>query len=76
LLRINRFDLVCLERNLNPKAACLRRREEEKSDDQPGNMNLMTSQGPMLMQTESSSIDGVGYMEQMHQSIQQPYWQQ
>ena len=24
------------ERNLNPKAACLKRREEEKSDDLPG----------------------------------------
>lgn len=64
------------ERNLNPKAACLRRREEEKSDDHPNNMNLMTSQGPMLMQTETSAIDGVGYMEQMHQSIPPPYWQQ
>ncbi|XP_071098707.1 transcription factor 12-like isoform X9 [Haliotis cracherodii] len=27
------------ERNLNPKAACLKRREEEKSDDMPGRMN-------------------------------------
>jgi hypothetical protein len=65
-----------LERNLNPKAACLRRREEEKSDDHNGNMNLMTSQPPILMPTESSSIDGAGFMEQMHQSIPPSYWPQ
>ena len=65
-----------LERNLNPKAACLRRREEEKSDDHNGNMNLMTSQPPILMPSESSSIDGAGFMEQMHQSIPPSYWPQ
>jgi len=64
------------ERNLNPKAACLRRREEEKSEDHNGNMNIITSQAPILMSTESSSIDGAGFMEQMHQSIPPPYWQQ
>lgn len=26
---------LCLERNLNPKAACLKRREEEKAEDGP-----------------------------------------
>ena len=64
------------ERNLNPKAACLRRREEEKSDDHNGNMNLIGSQPPMLMSAESSSVEGAGFMEQMHQSIPPPYWQQ
>jgi hypothetical protein len=65
---------VFLERNLNPKAACLRRREEEKSEDINGNMSLggqMPSSG-----VESSSIDGSNFMEQMHQSIPPPYWQQ
>jgi len=28
--------LLSSERNLNPKAACLKRREEEKADDMPG----------------------------------------
>jgi hypothetical protein len=64
------------ERNLNPKAACLRRREEEKSDDHNGNMNLITSQPPIHMPTESSSMEGAGFMEQMHQSIPPAYWQQ
>ncbi|CAF1208397.1 unnamed protein product [Adineta steineri] len=62
------------ERNLNPKAACLRRREEEKSEDQNGNMNL--SQAQILMPNESSSTDGTNFMEQMHQSIPPSYWQQ
>ncbi|CAF1041134.1 unnamed protein product [Rotaria sp. Silwood1] len=68
------------ERNLNPKAACLRRREEEKAEDLNGNMSLG---GPMpptgtggIMSTESSSIDGSNFMEQMHQSIPPSYWQQ
>lgn len=65
-----------LERNLNPKAACLRRREEEKSDDHGGNLSLMTSQPPMLLPTESSSMEGANFMEQMHQAIPPPYWQQ
>jgi hypothetical protein len=69
------FYKIFLERNLNPKAACLRRREEEKSEDHNGNMNLITSQGSILMPTESSSIDGATFIEQMHQSIP-PYWQQ
>jgi hypothetical protein len=65
-----------LERNLNPKAACLRRREEEKSDDLNGSMNLG---GPMAsggVGVESSSMDGPNFMEQMHQSIPPSYWQQ
>ncbi len=68
--------VLFLERNLNPKAACLRRREEEKSEDHNGNMDLLSSQAPILMPTESSSIDGAHFMEQMHQSIPPPYWQQ
>ncbi|CAF4131643.1 unnamed protein product [Rotaria socialis] len=64
------------ERNLNPKAACLRRRTEEKSDDHNGNMNVLTSQSSMLMPSESSSVDGSNFMEQMHQSIPPSYWQQ
>jgi hypothetical protein len=67
---------LCAERNLNPKAACLRRREEEKSDDLNGNMNMLVSQTSGLMPGESSSIDGNSFMEQMHQSIPPPYWQQ
>jgi hypothetical protein len=70
------YSLNCLERNLNPKAACLRRREEEKSEDLNGNMNIIPSQGPNHMPTESSSIDGTSFMEQMHQPIPPPYWQQ
>jgi hypothetical protein len=73
-MEINEF--FFLERNLNPKAACLRRREEEKSDDHNGNMNLITSQPPIHMPTESSSMEGAGFMEQMHQSIPPAYWQQ
>jgi len=64
------------ERNLNPKAACLRRREEEKSDDLNGNLNLNVQQGSTLIPGESSSIDGAAFMEQMHQSIPSSYWQQ
>ncbi|CAF3880724.1 unnamed protein product [Rotaria sp. Silwood2] len=68
------------ERNLNPKAACLRRREEEKAEDLNGNMGLggpMPPTGPGgIMSTESSSIDGPNFMEQMHQSIPPSYWQQ
>jgi hypothetical protein len=29
---------VCTERNLNPKAACLKRREEEKTEELPGHL--------------------------------------
>lgn len=39
-------------------------------------MNLMTSQAPIHMPNESSSIDGANFMEQMHQPIPPPYWQQ
>jgi hypothetical protein len=65
-----------LERNLNPKAACLRRREEEKSEDLNGNMDLGGQMPPRGVGVESSSIDGPNFMEQMHQSIPPPYWQQ
>jgi hypothetical protein len=64
---------------LNPKAACLRRREEEKTDDLNGNMSLggpMGSSGTGVLSAESSSIDGSHFMEQMHQSIPPQYWQQ
>ena len=78
-----RMSLAIVERNLNPKAACLRRREEEKSEDLNGTMSLggpMPSSAAGLMSTESSSIDGSHFMEQMHQSIPPPppptYWQQ
>ncbi|CAF3233384.1 unnamed protein product [Rotaria socialis] len=68
------------ERNLNPKAACLRRREEEKAEDLNGNMTLGGAMPPTvtggIMSTESSSIDGSNFMEQMHQSIPPSYWQQ
>jgi hypothetical protein len=39
-------------------------------------MNLITSQPPIHMPTESSSMEGAGFMEQMHQSIPPAYWQQ
>ena len=66
-----------LERNLNPKAACLRRRAEEKSEDHHRSMNLMTSQSSVLMPTESSPIDSsTSFMEQIHQPMPPPYWQQ
>lgn len=68
-----------LERNLNPKDACLRRREEEKSDDLNGSMNLggtMPPGGVGGMSAESSSMDGPNFMEQMHQSVPPSYWQQ
>lgn len=72
LMKITDF----VERNLNPKAACLRRREEEKSDDHSGNLSLIGSQPGMLMPAESSSMEGASFMEQMHQPIPPPYWQQ
>jgi hypothetical protein len=37
---------------------------------------MITSQAPIMMPTESSSMDGANFMEQMHQSIPPPYWQQ
>lgn len=67
------------ERNLNPKAACLRRREEEKSEDLSGNLPLggpIPPSGVNIMPVESSSIDGQTFMEQMHSSIPTAYWQQ
>ncbi|CAF4441031.1 unnamed protein product, partial [Rotaria magnacalcarata] len=68
------------ERNLNPKAACLRRREEEKAEDLNGNMTLGGAMPPTgtggIMSTESSLMEGSNFMEQMHQSIPPSYWQQ
>ena len=45
-------EIASSERNLNPKTACLKRREEEKSEDLPGGrpMNVNAedlAQGPM-----------------------------
>ena len=47
------FIVVCLlERNLNPKAACLKRREEEKAEDGPklgpGPHHMLTQHYPTL----------------------------
>ena len=36
---------IILERNLNPKAACLKRREEEKTEDLPGRVGLQGTPG-------------------------------
>ena len=36
---------VFLERNLNPKAACLKRREEEKTEELPGRVSLAPTPG-------------------------------
>lgn len=41
-------DNILTERNLNPKAACLKRREEEKTEELPGralSSDELTSQG-------------------------------
>ena len=73
------IEYFILERNLNPKAACLRRREEEKCEDLNGHMNLggpMPPTATSVMSTESSSIDGPNFMEQIHQSLPPSYWQQ
>lgn len=35
VVKRHRFLIRLAERNLNPKAACLKRREEEKADDGP-----------------------------------------
>ena len=70
--------MFLVERNLNPKAACLRRREEEKGDDLNG--STMSLNGPIGsatgMTNETSTIDGSHFMEQMHQSLPPQYWQQ
>jgi len=34
-IRVFNLSFLFLERNLNPKAACLKRREEEKAEDGP-----------------------------------------
>lgn len=39
---INLFS-ISAERNLNPKAACLKRREEEKTEELPGGRGGMTA---------------------------------
>lgn len=48
------------ERNLNPKAACLKRREEEKQEELPG--NRMGDMGPM-----SSGFPGIPPAPQINQ---------
>jgi len=37
-----------VERNLNPKAACLKRREEEKADEYSASHNVTASSEPVL----------------------------
>lgn len=37
------LNLFSVERNLNPKAACLKRREEEKTEELPGGRGGMTA---------------------------------
>lgn len=49
-VKFNGFSSI-LERNLNPKAACLKRREEEKSEDGP-----KVSQHHLLHQSAYSAI--------------------
>ena len=36
--------ILTSERNLNPKAACLKRREEEKADEMPGGQGLSSEE--------------------------------
>lgn len=43
-----------VERNLNPKAACLKRREEEKSDEMPGR-SMLVPQHELVQQNVLSS---------------------
>ncbi|XP_021366279.1 transcription factor 12-like isoform X3 [Mizuhopecten yessoensis] len=51
------------ERNLNPKAACLKRREEEKTDDMPGGRGLssddIAAQQAALADSPSMSLPGM-----------------
>lgn len=44
-----KFDNFCnvSERNLNPKAACLKRREEEKAEDGPNKLGAPLQQLPL-----------------------------
>ncbi|XP_033725783.1 transcription factor 4-like isoform X3 [Pecten maximus] len=51
------------ERNLNPKAACLKRREEEKTDEMPGGRGLssddIAAQQAALADSPSMSVPGM-----------------
>lgn len=48
------FKLVSVERNLNPKAACLKRREEEKTEELPGGRGGMTADDLAVQQAALS----------------------
>jgi len=39
---------LCAERNLNPKAACLKRREEEKADEYSASHNIVAASDAVL----------------------------
>jgi len=43
--------LLCVERNLNPKAACLKRREEEKADEYSASHNAAAASEAVLHNT-------------------------
>ncbi|CAF0739676.1 unnamed protein product [Didymodactylos carnosus] len=66
------------ERNLNPKAACLRRREEEKEDlngSNGGGSGGINNSGQSLV-SPSPSLDGnTKFINPMHHSIPPNYWQ-
>jgi len=40
--------MLFAERNLNPKAACLKRREEEKADEYSASHNVIAPSEPVL----------------------------
>jgi len=40
--------MLFAERNLNPKAACLKRREEEKADEYSASHNVVVPSEPVL----------------------------
>ncbi len=48
------ISLHILERNLNPKAACLKRREEEKTEELPG--RLGPPPGPDMAQAMAGKV--------------------
>jgi hypothetical protein len=55
------------ERNLNPKAACLKRREEEKSEDLNQQMNLVPPAGSMPSMSAGGGVPGMGLSEALIQ---------
>ncbi|CAF1128467.1 unnamed protein product, partial [Didymodactylos carnosus] len=69
------------ERNLNPKAACLRRREEEKEDLNGSNGGGGGGGGGINVSAQSlvspsPSLDGnTNFIDPMHHSIPPNYWQ-